>query len=502
MGRREPTPTPRGAAIRRLRLELGWSEDQLGEANGLSGGVIHNLEKGWRKEPTRPEAEELIAPMELPPVALDMADAFGRWVRAAAPPPEPVTPEEEDARRCRVAAGILGLHTARRALPFLLRQVRDERFARDRQQADQRCEHLRRLPSAQARRERIKNAEDYQTWAMVERLAHESERAAADTPAGAIEWADLALFTVPFAAGPGSRRRRLEGYATFFRANASRVANDLDGSEEAFQRAWALWKAGEDDALPLDEGRLLDREASLRREQRRFQEALDLHRRALDISPLTGRLLLNKAATLEQMGDVEASIEALQRARPFVEKTGEPRDSWVLLFNSAVGVWHLGRLADAESLLSDAREVAIRLGNELDLTRTLWIAARLDSSLGRTVKAVSALKQVFDDLIAHSLPYDAALAGMDLAVLHLEEGHTLEVMALAKRMERVFVSLGIEREALSALLVFCEAARREEATVELARRTAEIIEKVQRTHPPRPEDGLGGGKGGLGSKGP
>jgi hypothetical protein len=47
-------------------------------------------------------------------------------------------------------------------------------------------------------------------------------------------------------------------------------------------------------------------------------------------------------------------------------------------------------------------------------------------------------------------------------------------------MEIVFVSLGIGREALSALLVFCEAARREEATVELARRTAEIITKAQR----------------------
>jgi hypothetical protein len=51
-------------------------------------------------------------------------------------------------------------------------------------------------------------------------------------------------------------------------------------------------------------------------------------------------------------------------------------------------------------------------------------------------------------------------------------------------MELVFVSLGIEREALSALLVFCEAARREIATVELARRTAEVIQQVQQRQPP------------------
>jgi hypothetical protein len=198
------------------------------------------------------------------------------------------------------------------------------------------------------------------------------------------------------------------------------------------------------------------------------------------------------------MGDIEASIEALQQARPHVEKEGEPRDLWVLLFNSSLGAWHLGRYAEAEELLADARELAVRLGNELDLTRTLWLTARLDSSLGRVAKATASLEQVFEDLISHTppLPYDAALAGMDLAVLQLEQGHSRKVMALALRMEKVFVSLRIEREALSALLVFCEAARREEATVELARQTAEVIEKVRlERRPSRPEAGPERGAG-------
>ncbi len=496
--KRTPKPTPRGAAIRRLRQELGWTEEQLGKPHGLSKGVVHNLENGWRKEPTRREAEEYIEPLGLPPVALDISDAFGRWVQAAAPSPEPVSPEEEDARRAVVAAGLYGHHVARAVLPVLLRRAREERYARDRRQADERREHLRRLKTVEARRERIRDAEDYQTWALVERLAHESERAAADKPALALEWAELALFTVPFVRGPESRRQRLEGYATFSRANAKRVGNGLDGSAADFERAWRLWKAGEGDELPLDEGWPLDLEASLRREQRRFEEALDLHRRALAVSPSTGCILLNKAATLEQMGDVEASVEALQQARPYVEKEAGARDLWVLLFNSSLGAWHLGRFAEAEELLADARELAVRLGNELDLTRTLWLTARLDSSLGRVPKAAASLEQVFENLISHTppLPYDAALAGMDLAILQLEQGHSREVMALALRMERVFGSLGIEREALSALLVFCAAARREEATVELARQTAEMIEKVRRERrPSRPEAGPERGAG-------
>jgi tetratricopeptide (TPR) repeat protein/DNA-binding XRE family transcriptional regulator len=494
MSRRQPSR--RGKAIRRLRLELGWSEEKLGASLGLSGKVIHNLEQGWRQEPARQEAEEIIAPMELPPAALDMSDGFGRWIEAAAPPPEPASPEEEDARRCVVAAGLVGLHVARKVFPGLLRQAREERFARDRRQADERCGHLRRLLTPQARRRRIEISEDYQTWAMAERLAHESVRAAADNPVKAKEWAELALFTVPFVPGPDGRRRRLEGYATFFLANALRVGNDLDGSDAAFQRGWALVKAGEDDTfLPLDMGRAFDLEASLRREQRRFPEALALLDKARAISPeeKAGRILLKQAFTLEQMGEIEASIEALRQARPYVEKAGEPRDYWVLLFNSTVALLHLGRLTEAEALLAEAREVAIRLGNELDLARTLWVTARLDLSLGRTTKATAALEQVFEDLLAsHGLLYDAALAGMDLALLHLGQGHTQEVKSLALRMETIFASLGIEREALAALLVFCEAARREEATVDLARQTAEVIEKVRRGQsPPLLEPGLG-----------
>jgi len=491
--KRTRKPTRRGAAIRRLREELDWTEEQFGKPHGLSKGVVHNLEAGWRKEPTRQEAEDLIAPLGLPPVALDMSDAFGEWVKAAAPPAEPVSPEEEDARRAVFVSGLIGLHVAKAELPVLLRRAREERFARDRRQADERCELLRRLKTFEARRERIRDAEDYQTWAMVERLAHESVRAAADKPALALEWADLALYTVPFVRGPESRRQRLEGYATFFRANVLRVGNGLDGSDADFVRGWELWKAGEGDELPLDEGRPLDLEASLRREQRRFEEALDLLARALKISPeeRAGRILLNKAFTLEQMGEIEASIEALELARPYIKKEGEPRDLWVLLLNSTLGAWHLGRLPEAEELLTDARDLAVRLGNELDLTRTLWMAARLDSSSGRASKAAAALEQVFEDLLAHTLPYDAALAGMDMAILHLEQGQSREVMALALRMEKVFVSLGIEREALSALLVFCEAARQEEATVELARQTAEVLERVRREQSPsRPEVGL------------
>lgn len=497
MGRqkgRKPKPTPLGRAIWRLREEMGWPAERFGKAHGLSKGVVHNLETGWRKEPSRQEAEELIAPLGLPPAALDMALAFGRWVQAAAPPAEPVTAEEEDARRCKVVAGLIGHQVARGLYPLLVRHLRGERFARDRRRAEILCGHLRRLPTFEARRRRIEAAEDYQTWAMVERLAFESKRAAADTPARAIGWARLALSTVPLVPGPESRRRRLCGWATFSLANAHRVGNDLAASDEAFREGWEAWAAGEGDELPLDAGWPFDLEASLRREQRRFPEALELLRRALELSPeeAAGRILLKKAFTLDQMEDAAAAVEALRQARPYVEKGGAPRDVFALLFNLSVALRKLGELQAAVELVPAIRDAVLRLGgNELDLARTLWNEGLLEAGLGRTDEATANLKQVFADFVAFGLPYDAALAGLDLAAVHLEREETREVLSLARRMQAVFRTWNVEREALAALRVFWEAARREEATAELARQTAGILEQVVRKAPPR------GGRGGV-----
>lgn len=59
---------------------------------------------------------------------------------------------------------------------------------------------------------------------------------------------------------------------------------------------------------------------------------------------------------------------------------------------------------------------------------------------------------------------------LEEAVLLLEDGRVAEVKRLAQELEKVFESKGVHREALEALLLFRDAAEREAATPELARR--------------------------------
>jgi hypothetical protein len=75
--------------------------------------------------------------------------------------------------------------------------------------------------------------------------------------------------------------------------------------------------------------------------------------------------------------------------------------------------------------------------------------------------------------------YDAALVSLELASLHVREGHTREVRALAHEMTPIFQAQGIHREALAALRLFCRAAEQEEVTVEMTQRMTEYLSRAR-----------------------
>jgi hypothetical protein len=133
----------------------------------------------------------------------------------------------------------------------------------------------------------------------------------------------------------------------------------------------------------------------------------------------------------------------------------------------------------------------MRLGNELDLVRTVWLSARIAAGQGRREEAIAGLEQVRREFTVRQLPYDAARASLELAALWLEEGRTAEVRELSVAMVWIFKAQGIARETLAALAIFRDAAQKETATVELVRHVLAEMEKVRRSAP-RPEAGRRG----------
>jgi tetratricopeptide (TPR) repeat protein len=315
----------------------------------------------------------------------------------------------------------------------------------------------------------VRVAEEFQDWALCEAVCEESTRAASRKVEEAAALAWLAREIADRVRGPEGWRSRMRGYAAAHEANVLRVSGELRAAEIAFEQATRLWLSGADPAGLLDPGRLPDLEASLRRDQRRFAEALTLLDAAMAVGRRPERVLTNKGFTLEVMGEYERAVETLLQAEPLLDREGEPRLWYHQRFNLAVNHCHLGRYAEAVELARQVRALATGLGDATFLIRVTWLEGRIAAGLGRPEEALRLLEEARRRFAAEKMSYDVALALLEEAVLLLAAGRTAEVKALARELTQVLESKGVHREALAALRLFQEAVEREEATAELAR---------------------------------
>jgi tetratricopeptide (TPR) repeat protein len=321
------------------------------------------------------------------------------------------------------------------------------------------------------------------SWALAVTIGEASVAAAADDAEKALELAELACWLAEQVEEEPGFCRRLRGHCRGRRANAWRVANDVDRADEDFARAWELWRAGSDADPPLlQEWQMLSLEASLRRDQQRYSEAFDLLDRAKAASggdrAAEGRILLKRVHVDERMGDAEQALAVLAEAAPVVEGCGDPRLPFLHRSHVILNLIDRERFAEAAELWPRFAELAAAQGNRLEQLRVRGVEGRLRAGLGERLEAMAIFVEVAREFTRRKLPYDAALVSLELAVLWLEAGRTAEVRELALEMAWIFQAKKMAPEALAALRLFCDAAGRDAATVELARQVMAEIEKA------------------------
>lgn len=314
----------------------------------------------------------------------------------------------------------------------------------------------------------LRNALRLQRWAFVERLCDESVRAASKDPRRALALAIVAVRAARLVGGWELWRLRLAGFALAHLANALRVACRLDAADRILATARRFWDSGLDPDQILDPGRLFDLEASLRRAQRRFPEALDLLEKAAPLTRRREHVALKLASVLSVMGEDHRAIAVLTELGPLVEAHPELRLKSIQRFNLAVALSMTGRPSRAAQLLPGLRKLVRE--DEMDRIRFRWLEGRIFAGLGRTEAALAALDEARSGFIHHRLGYDVALSLLDTAALLLERGEWNEVERLTAELAPFFAKAGIHEEALKALRLFEEAAARRAATAELARR--------------------------------
>lgn len=252
-------------------------------------------------------------------------------------------------------------------------------------------------------------------------------------------------------------------------ANAYRVADRLREAETALDTAAEAYLAGSGgEAAGV---RLLDVQASIDADRRRFDEALKsldvvhaVHLRLGD-PHMAGRALLAKGLYADYAGDPEEAVNLLQKGLGLVDHGRDPGLVFGAAHNLARALMACGRYEEARELLrSNGSEDP---GGQVNRLKVRWLEGQVDAGLGELDRAEQALAEVRLGFEETGLPYKAALAGLELAAVHLRQGRAGEARDRALESVRVFSSLGIGREALASVLVVREAFERRIATAAL-----------------------------------
>jgi tetratricopeptide (TPR) repeat protein len=335
-------------------------------------------------------------------------------------------------------------------------------------------------------REALLHQEAFQTWGLVELLVDRSWEAGLQEPALAGDLARLALRIGDLLSPtryPMDLVEDLRARAWIYLGNARRLTSDLSGAEEAFSSAAAHLARGTGD--PIERAILLDRQASLRRAQRRFAEALDCATKATwtflrnGETHRAGRSMVNLSLIHSYAGETEASIEVLLKALELIDARQDPRTMLCARHNLAGYLAEAGRYPEALRLFRGTSALYRGFPDAWTQNRRRWLKGRIDHGLGRHGPAEASFRAARAGFLTEGIPYDTALVSLDLALLFARQGRSDELQSLATEMIPLFASRHIHREALAALSFLQQALEAETSTLDLVTRVASYLRKAQ-----------------------
>lgn len=390
--------------------------------------------------------------------------------------------------------------------PLLRRVLREARqegdhrralLARERKEAGRLWRQVRDL-GAECRREKVWDDPAFQSWGFFELLVDKARVAVLEEPRKAEEMLRLALDVAdhlsPSLYGPGSiDSAKARAWASL--GNALRVLSDFRQAEQAFRQAEIHLASGWLD--PLDEALLLEYKASLRRAQRRFDEAVHLLDSAIALYREVnephgqGRAMMAKGLVLRYGGDPESASAWFRDSLFLLDGNEEPRLLALSQSNLIGCLIDTGRLHEAETLLPEALKLIEQVGMRCDSVRLHWMQGTIAAALGRPDEAEEIFLELIEAFTEDRVAYDVALVSLELAALYARQGRTADVKRLAAEVLPIFQSCEVHREALAALIVFQRAAEMEQLSVGLVEEVTSFLQRVQTNPSLRFREGSG-----------
>ena len=330
------------------------------------------------------------------------------------------------------------------------------------------------------------NRRRFQTWGVLELLIERSREKGFEDPAQGEALARLALtLTERLDADHYGAERIQDLRARVWGqiGNLRRIASDFSGAETAFETAFALLRQGTADLM--EKAILLDVRASLLREQRRFDEAARLLRRAQRIFLLygekhrAGKVLVKMSTVHEHAARSDEAIRVLYEALKLIEAERDPRLLLAAQHNLITNLAETGRFMEAQGLFIQARPLYARFQDGWTQNRRRWVEGRIARGLGQLPEAEWLLRAARDGFVGEGVTYDVALVSLDLALVYAEQGRTAELQSIAEETITLLSSRPIHREALAALVLWARAVREEMAGRELILEVASFLRRAR-----------------------
>lgn len=371
-------------------------------------------------------------------------------------------------------------------LPRLIDRILE--LARDREKVPELAGRLDAL-SAEARKSALRSDPSFRSWSFCEWLIEECHRI---TDSDVTRAEDLADFAVAVAESLDPRQHG-EPLINDLRARAwgavgevLRSLSDLRSSDEAFQIAEDFIGEGTGDAL--EEARLLELKAALRRDQRRLPEAhrlldevIAIYRQYRDFHRV-GRGFIQKGRVCAAGDDLEAAVRWLRKGLSLLEPARERHLELSARHNLMLSLHESGRHQEAWFLLKASRSEPGEPEGEILSLRMRWLEGKLHHALGSPDEAEEALAEARAGFIARGIGFSAASVSLDLAGLYADRGRTALMRRLAEEMLPIFQSRDLHREAIAALLVFQQAVRMEKLSTGLLAEIRSYLKRARKDY--------------------
>jgi len=264
--------------------------------------------------------------------------------------------------------------------------------------------------------------------------------------------------------------------------NAHRVADELDTAQKILDEATRLFLEATGDELL--EARLCDVQASLHAARRLFAEsceALDtvhaIHERRGD-RHLAGRALISKGLYTSYQGNLQEAEKLTRRGLEMIDRERDPSLFQVAVHDLLYQIVTQGRFREARNLLFRHRPL-LEPGGKIKLLKLRAIEGRIAAGMGNLAQAEIIFREVRQGFEEERLGYKAALASLELAVVLEQAGRDAEAREVVAEASDVFLSLGVHREALAAMLVLRKASEQGLSTPALLRSAIQFLIKAE-----------------------